>query len=364
MRAARCTDYSDTTFEDVLTVEENVETPKLGDEPPSGFKARDAMLVRVLSVALAPGDVRVMSGLTREFQGPPSFPYTPGGDVCGIVEAVPAPTKKGACRFKVGDRIAARFDGRPMGMLGEYALVSPNVADVVPPNLSAEEASALASSGTVAVLLADRIREGDRVLIFGAGGGRGQPFVPDGASYVAGVGKDAQRLTEKPLGCDEAIDYTTTNPFDVHEWKEDPFDVIIDLSSGVWPKLLEQRSARQPIIKPAKKGGRYLTLTPDNPKFELHSAWAIMKCFLFPCTVEGVLFSLRILASYSYVLALPGTSGVVTRTLWRLRQKGKLAAVVDPKGPFPFTTQGVRDAFVLQKSRHIQGKVVISVAKE
>ena len=67
IRAAVATDYGD-DFDDILTVQDDaVATPRLGDEPPAGF--RDAVLVRVLAVALAPGDVRVMSGKTREFQG-------------------------------------------------------------------------------------------------------------------------------------------------------------------------------------------------------------------------------------------------------------------------------------------------------
>ena len=44
--------------------------------------------------------------------------------------------------------------------------------------------------------------------------------------------------------------------------------------------------------------------------------------------------------------------------------KGELKAVIDPNGPFDFTTDGVRQAFRLQESRHIQGKVVIQVSKD
>jgi hypothetical protein len=65
MRAAQCTDYTPiNSYESVLTVKEAVITPNLEDDsPPAGFK--NPMLVKVLSVALAPGDVRVMTGDTR-----------------------------------------------------------------------------------------------------------------------------------------------------------------------------------------------------------------------------------------------------------------------------------------------------------
>ena len=65
MKAARVSDYSDDATK-VLTIEEGVKVPSLEDTPPAGFK--DSMLIKVLSVALAPGDVRVMSGKTRELR--------------------------------------------------------------------------------------------------------------------------------------------------------------------------------------------------------------------------------------------------------------------------------------------------------
>ena len=67
IRAAVATDYGD-DFDNILSVQDDaVATPCIGDKPLAGF--RNAVLVRVLAVALAPGDVRVMSGKTREFQG-------------------------------------------------------------------------------------------------------------------------------------------------------------------------------------------------------------------------------------------------------------------------------------------------------
>ena len=327
--------------------------------------------------------------------GPPSFPYTPGGDVCGVVVAVPPEEEHNSstvpnasnktsslflrspvnncneskCKFRVGDKIATRFVNKPMGALGEYALVSPDVCDCVPDGITPEGAAALVSSGTVAVIIADRIQEGDRVLIFGAGGGVGSHLCQlarlQGASYVAGVAHDAKRLMEKPLNCDYAIDYTKTDPFDdVKEWRENPFDVIVDLSGGVWPRLVE-KSTSQSIIKPGNKGGRYITTTPDSPIFEMHSIWAIMSTFMFPSLWRALSSRMRrwSLPKYSYVLALPSTSDIVTRTL-KLGSESKLVPVIDTKGPFHFTTDGVREAFRLQQSYHAKGKVVITVAKE
>jgi NADPH:quinone reductase-like Zn-dependent oxidoreductase len=45
-----------------------------------------------------------------------------------------------------------------------------------------------------------------------------------------------------------------------------------------------------------------------------------------------------------------------------MAKEGKLKAVIDPAGPFPLTTQGVRQAFRLQESRHAKGKVIVKIA--
>mmetsp|Transcript_12954 Transcript_12954/g.27367 ORF Transcript_12954/g.27367 Transcript_12954/m.27367 type:complete len:404 (+) Transcript_12954:23-1234(+) len=379
MRAAQITDYG-TDLDKLLSIQNNVPTPRLGeDTPPAKFD--DPMLLRVLSVALAPGDARVLSGMTRELQGPPSFPYTPGGDVCGIVVAMPDEGEKDKKKksgkekkysFGVGDRVAARFVNKPMGMLGEYALVSPAVCDRVPDNVSSDDAAALVSSGTVAVILADSIQEGDRVLIYGAGGGVGshlcQAVRLKGASYVAGVGMDAVRLKEKPICCDEAINYEKVSPLDVKEWQDEPFDVMIDLAGGMWPTLREHiKRTKKPVVKPASKGGRFLTVNADQPTFEAHSVWAILKIFLFPALWRAFYTRYSLsrfsMPKYTYAIALPGTSDIATRT-FSLAAEKKIVTCLDKRGPFPFTDDGVRDAFRLQRSRHAKGKVVIRVAEE
>jgi len=62
-------------------------------------------------------------------------------------------------------------------------------------------------------------------------------------------------------------------------------------------------------------------------------------------------------------MALPETSEAVTRTL-TLASENKLIPCIDPQGPFPFTSDGVRRAFELQASKHAKGKVVIKVSCE
>lgn len=79
MRAALCTGYG--SVDEVLSVVADAPRPTFD---PASKASRGRALVRVKATALAPGDVRVLSGRTREIQGPPSLPYVPGGaDLCG-----------------------------------------------------------------------------------------------------------------------------------------------------------------------------------------------------------------------------------------------------------------------------------------
>ena len=100
--------------QDMLTVESNVKIPSLVDIPPK--ERKDWAIIKVHAVALAPGDCRVLSGKTSPLQGPRSFPYVPGGDVCGVIteldEDAPADLP-----FKNGDRVCAMFHGAPAGPL-------------------------------------------------------------------------------------------------------------------------------------------------------------------------------------------------------------------------------------------------------
>lgn len=48
------------------------------------------MVIQMLVVTLAPGvNCRVLSGKTRNLQGPPSLPYDPGGDCSSTVVDLP-----------------------------------------------------------------------------------------------------------------------------------------------------------------------------------------------------------------------------------------------------------------------------------
>lgn len=157
MRAATASELG-RSVDDVLDVVENF--PKVEFDPADPKNAGYA-LVRVQACALAPGDVRVLSGRTREVQGPPAFPYVPGGDVCGVVEAV----ADGETFIQPGDTVVSQFHVN-RGGLAEYTIVKTAFCARKPPRLTPSEAAATASSGAAAVLLSRNVKPGDRVRFF------------------------------------------------------------------------------------------------------------------------------------------------------------------------------------------------------
>lgn len=337
------------------------------DVPKPILIPKDKILIKTEAVALAPGDARILSGKTREIQGPSSMPYIPGGDCCGYVVDLGSASSQDL-GYDIGDRVAARFVDGPSGALAEYALVSTKMCGKVPDEISSTEAAALVSSATIALCLSKRVKENERVLVLGAGGGVGshlcQLLRERRVSFIAGVSNNPERLLSD-LHCDQAIDYTKNNPLTKSEWKDDPFDVIIDLASGSWTSLMELKDGGEKlVVKSSSEGGRFLTTSLDEPWYEIHSIWVALKTFLFipiwRAIYSRLLWNRASMPSFTFAMSLNSDKNLLKETM-KLALEGKLKACIDDCGPFPFTSQGVRDAFDLQASRHVKGKVVVDM---
>merc|ERR1712232_1245086 len=66
MKAAQIIDYG--PIEKMVSVEDNVPIPRLSSIPEK--KRHNYLILKTLAVSLAPGDVRTLSGKTKELQGP------------------------------------------------------------------------------------------------------------------------------------------------------------------------------------------------------------------------------------------------------------------------------------------------------
>ncbi|CAM9243633.1 unnamed protein product [Laminaria digitata] len=363
MRAAQCSNYG-RNVDDILTVVADAPRPIF---EPAAKECRGHAFVRVQATALAPGDVRVMGGRTREIQGPPSIPYIPGGaDLCGVVEAV----AEGEIYLKAGDRVVCQF-AQNWGGLAEYALVkSGHCARDPPACLTSAEAAAIGSSGASAVVISREVKEGDRVLVIGGSGGVGSFLVQlarkKGASFVAAVSTQTDLMKE--LGVDRAVDYRQEDVWALEEFQmeEGRFDVVFDLVEKGWDRLTSAEGRSRPIVKNGRQGGRFVTTVPPCGKsFDGHSFWQIAGVFVFPVLGKTVSTMLWPWGGPRYKFAF-GLGIDAERTpfteLFALIEAGDVRVVLDGGSPCGFTTEELRTAFKLQGSGHAHGKVVVQIS--
>lgn len=317
------------------------------------------MLVKVLACALAPGDVRVLTGACDLFQAPKSFPYIPGGDICAVVEEVNRDVK-----FKKGDVVFVLFHAVPFNGLAEYAIVQADHAAKKPKNISALEAACIPSSALTAMLAVENfVKKGDRVMVLGGSGGVGTTLVQltkhAGASFVAATSTQNDLL--KSLGVDRVIDYRETNWWEMPEFKERPFDLVFDLVGGrdLW---LNARSGG--ALKGAwGKNGRYITFATDTPKFIIHNYW--QACALFAGAIGRNWWTTLspTTPKWKWHIGLSIWNGSLNRLAAHV-EEGHFKVVMDPQSPFPLTYTGVKDAYLLQGSGHAHGKVVVQIQDE
>jgi NADPH:quinone reductase-like Zn-dependent oxidoreductase len=233
MKAVICTKYGPP---EVLRLEE-VEKPKLKD---------NEVLIKVRATTVHIGDTKI-----RRFEpglGPvKDFFFKPimrcilgfrrprckvlGMEVAGDIEAV----GKDVTRFKVGDAIFASTEMR-FGGHAEYCILSEKAAIAMKPNnMSYEEAAALSNGGVTALINMRRVKEGQKVLIYGASGSVGSYAVQLAKAYgaeVTGVCSVANFEMVRSLGADKLIDYTKEDFTERGETYDAIFDAVGKIPSA------------------------------------------------------------------------------------------------------------------------------------
>jgi D-arabinose 1-dehydrogenase-like Zn-dependent alcohol dehydrogenase len=207
MKAAIATGFGN--IDENIHVNEKWPRPTLLPHQDTGF-----MVIHVLACALAPGDVRLLSGKTDYVQQPKSgHPYNVvGSDVCGIVVEL----EDDETYFHVGDKVISRFDApQPIGGVAEFRLVKTSLSEKAPTSISSVEACTLPASAMAAKLLATKfVKPNQRVLILGGSGGVGNflcQFVKvQGAYYLAATSTATQLVSG--LGCDRRTHSSNSRP--------------------------------------------------------------------------------------------------------------------------------------------------------
>jgi NADPH:quinone reductase-like Zn-dependent oxidoreductase len=313
-------------------IQERYGTPDLIElgELPDPVPADDQVLIKVRAVSLNGSDrenlvgspfYARLGGLRR-----PRNPV-PGSDVAGVVEAVGA----GVSEFAPGDEVFGELLGY-RGGLAEYVATPPKLLARKPPSLSFVDAAAIPQAGCIALRATEGVKEGDAVLVNGAGGAGGALVIGLAkhlGAEVAAVDRADKADYLRQVGADEAID------FEEEDWAErrGRYDRIIDLVGHRSPYRVQR------ALRP---GGAYLLVGGRT---------RILLATLIAGPTAGWRAKKRV-----RVLAVP-QSRAHLEAVTALVVEGAVAPVIDRV--FPLAEAPA--AFARLAAGHNRGKVVVEV---
>jgi NADPH:quinone reductase-like Zn-dependent oxidoreductase len=168
------------------------------------------VLIRVAAAAVNPVDWMTEMG-AMENLAPHTLPLIPGWDVAGTVEAL----GPNVSTFALGDSVFANADLQRDGAYAEYIALSAGLVRPKPAAVDFAAAAAIPLAATAAWLALTEqagLREGQTILIHGAGGSVGGYAVQiaraRGAKVIAtATGDDLEYV--RSLGADAVVDYKT-----------------------------------------------------------------------------------------------------------------------------------------------------------
>ena len=282
-----------------------------------------------------------------KYQFKPARPFSPGGEVAGVVEAV----GEGVSGLEIGQRVLAStgWGGMAEKLVCEVRRVIP-----IPDAMPFEEAAAfLMTYGTSYYALKDRasLQAGETLLVLGAAGGVGSAAVElgkaMGARVIAAASSDEKVAAAKGWGADEGVVYPS-GPFDADGRKKlaDVFkracgekgaDVIYDAVGGDYSEASLRAIAWE---------GRFLVIGFPQGIAKLPLNLTLLKS----CQVVGVFWG-------AFATRDPRANALNTRELFALYEKG----AIRPRVSRSFTLEQSGEAIAWVAGRNALGKVVVKV---
>lgn len=304
-------------------------------EAPTPEPAADEVRVAIRAASLNFPDLLITQG---KYQFKPAFPFVPGAEYAGTVDAVGSAVK----HLKLGDPVAAIAG---TGGFGTHACVKAAQVMPLPPGFRLEDAAAFAFTyGTSHHALIDRgqLKAGETVLVLGAAGGVGSAAVQiakaAGAKVIAAASTEEKCEACKQLGADATINYSRENLRDALKTLTDGKgpDVVYDPVGGDFA---------EPAFRAIAWRGRYLVIgfaaggIPALP-FNLP--------LLKGASVVGVFWG-------DFVRREPAANARMLAELAQWYSQGKVRPLIDTL--LPMTE--LSTAFARLAARDIRGKLVM-----
>lgn len=174
------------------------------EDVPDPKPGQHQVLVRVYAAGVNPVETYIRSGK----YGPRVFPFTPGSDAAGVVEAV----GQGVSRLKPGQRVYTA--GSVTGTYAELALCNEDQVHPLPENISFEQGAALGipyGTAYYALVLRGHGMAGETVLVHGASGGVGTAAVQfaraAGLTVIGTAGSEPGRNLVGEQGAEHVLDH-------------------------------------------------------------------------------------------------------------------------------------------------------------
>ena len=304
------------------------------DEPAPG-----AGQVRIRNKACALNFFDILQ-IQGKYQIKPPFPFTPGAETSGVIDAV----GEGVTAISAGDRVMAMTHG---GGFAECSVAPASSVFKIPDAMSFEEAAAMPivyHTSYYALTHRTKLRLGESLLVHAGASGVGMSAIQIGkavgALIIATAGSEAKRAFAQAQGARHVVDYS--DPAWVDRVKEltngRGADVIYDPVGG------DIFDASTKCIAPE---GRLLVIGFASGRIPTIAANRLL---LKNISVVGVLWG-------GYVQSHPDYPGRVHSALMELYSLGMVRPQVGSKYPFEELPQALRDL----ADRKVMGKAVIAV---
>lgn len=204
--------------------------------------------------------------IQRKYQFQPDLPFSPGGEVAGIIRAI----GPNVSDWKIGDRV---IGSSTWGGFAEQAIIKAERLVPIPDEMDFTAASAFVlAHGTSLHGLKDRAQlvAGETLLVLGAAGGVGVAAIEIGkamgARVIAAASSEDKLEFCRQHGADATINYST----------EDLRDRLKALTDGVGPDVIYDPiggSYSETAFRAIAWGGRHLVVgfaSGDVPKLPLN----------------------------------------------------------------------------------------------